>query len=115
MRFVGKPVTPGMFVSTMRWLESSNYRDALAKFDGWLSDPNTLVVRFEDLIASDAEMQRIAAHLGIPYLDGAWEELPGLTITWTGKLSDYRTLWTPYVEGCWNASDGAGILQRWGY
>jgi hypothetical protein len=115
MRFVGKPVTEGMFVSTMRWLESSNYRDALAKFEGWLTDPDTLVVRFEDLIASDAEMRRIAAHLDIPYLDGAWEELPGLTMTWTGKLSNYRDIWTPYVEGCWKSGGGDEILRAWGY
>jgi hypothetical protein len=115
MRFVGKPVTEGMFVSTMRWLGRSNYRDDLAKYEGWLTDPATLVVCFEDLIASPAEMQRLASHLDIPYLDGAWEALPGLTRTWTGKLSDFREIWTPYVEGCWNAGDGAGILQWWGY
>lgn len=115
MRFCQKPVTPGMFVSTFRWVEHSTYRIALAEYEGWLADPATFVVKFEDLIASDTEMRRIAAHLDIPYLDGAWEELPGLTTTWTGKLSDYRDIWNPYVEGCWKTGDGDGILRRWGY
>jgi hypothetical protein len=115
IRFQGKPVTPGMVVSTFRHVEDASYHDALARYEGWLTDPDTMVVRFEHLIVSDAEMRRIATALGISYLDGAFEALPGLTHTWTGQLSDYRTIWSLDLEARWQAEGGSDILRVWGY
>jgi hypothetical protein len=83
--------------------------------EGWLSAPSALVVRYEDLIASDAEMRRIADFLGVPYVDDAWSWLPGLTRSWHPTHSDWRTLWTPQVEAVWTEIGGPDLLARWGY
>lgn len=111
-------VTPGMVLTRLRQYkddESGTLAEVMAEMEGWLTDPATLVVRFEDLKRSDAEMRRIAAWLKVPYLEGAWEQLPGLTMTWNAEPSDHRPFWTPEVEAGWQAIGGPALLARWGY
>lgn len=115
LRFNGQPVTPGMFITAFRLFQTGALVDELAAYEGWLSDPGTLVVSYEDLTASDAEMRRIAAYLGVPYIEGAFADLEGLTATWFAQHSDYRTIWTPEVEAVWVAEGGPALLARWGY
>lgn len=118
LRFSGNTVTPGMFLSQFRKFLLADGRslvDSMAQYEGWLTHPQTLVIRFEDLIASDKAMHDIANYLDVPYINGAFEELPGLTRTWTGKLSDYRMIWTPEVKEQWDAEEGQELLIRWGY
>lgn len=112
LRFEGKPVTPGMFLTAFRDFMDRPLVDAMADYAGWLAG---FVVRYEDLIASDAELRRIADYLGVPYIDGAFEALPGLTRTWFAEHSDYRTIWTPEVEAAWGAEGGNELLTAWGY
>lgn len=90
LRFNGRPVTPGMFITALRLFQHASLVEELAAYEGWLTDPQTLVVSYEALIASDAEMRRIAAYLDVPYLDDAFSELEGLTSTWFAQHSDYR-------------------------
>lgn len=87
----------------------------MAAYEGWLSDAGTLQVRYEDLVASDAEMRRIAAYLGEPYPEGSWEHLPGLTWSWTPNHADWRAVWTPRIERDWSDAGGDELLKRWGY
>lgn len=115
LRFNGKPVTPGMFITAFRMFQYGTLVDEMALFEGWLTDPMALVVSYEALTASDVEMRRIAEYLKVPYLDGAFEELEGLTSTWFPQHSDYRTIWTPEVEAVWAAEGGSDLLARWGY
>jgi hypothetical protein len=115
LRFNGHPVTPGMFITAFRKFQSRSLVEEMAEYDGWLEDPNTLVVEYDALISSDAEMRRIAEYLGVPYLDGAFECLPGLTKTWFPVHSDYSTIWTPEVESVWNAEGGPELLATWNY
>jgi len=110
VRFEGMPVTQGTLISA-----TPRYLAMIAPFEGWLSDPRAHVVRFEDLVASDAAMRGIAAHVGVPYLDDAWPNLPNHTKTWTGRLSDWREHWTPAVDAAWAAAGGPALLERWGY
>ena len=112
LRFNGQPVTPGMFLTTFAQFQERSLIAELAEYEGWLAG---FVVRYEDLIASDVEMRRIAEHLNIPYIDGAFEALPGMTRTWFADHSDYRTIWTPDVESVWIANGGPELLARWGY
>lgn len=72
LRFNGRPVTPGMFITALRLFQHASLVEELAAYEGWLTDPQTLVVSYEALIASDAEMRRIAAYLDVPYLDDAF-------------------------------------------
>lgn len=115
IRFNGQPVTPGMFITAFRRFQDRPLVAEMAEYEGWLTDSSTLVVSYEALIADDAEMRRIADHLGVPYISGAFEALPGLTKTWFAAHSDYRTIWTPEVEAVWSAEGGPELLARWGY
>lgn len=115
LRFNGRPVTPGMFITALRLFQHASLVEELAAYEGWLTDPQTLVVSYEALIASDAEMRRIAAYLDVPYLDDAFSELEGLTSTWFAQHSDYRAIWSPEVEAVWAAEGGNELLARWGY
>ncbi len=114
LRFTGNPLTPGMLITSFRLFQSASLVEEMTAFEGWLSS-DALIVRYEDLIASDAEMRRIAEYLGVPYLDGAFEALPGMTKTWFAEHSDFRSVWTPEVESVWAAEGGPELLARWGY
>lgn len=110
VRFEGMPVTQGTLITAM-----ASYLPQLPRYEGWLTDPDTLVVTFERLVANDQQMREIAAYCGVPYLDDAWPNLPNHTKTWTGRLSDYREHWTPAVDAAWVAAGGPALLERWGY
>lgn len=112
LRFNGQPVTPGMFLTEFRKFQERSLVEEMADYEGWLDG---FVVCYEDLIASDAEMRRIADYLEIPYIEGAFEALPGMTRTWFAEHSDYTTIWTPDVEAAWVAEGGNELLARWGY
>lgn len=116
MRFTGKEMTPGMFITSFRAMDDcGSLVSRLAKFEQWLSDPSVLVIRYEDLIASDECMRNIAAWAKIGYIEGAWEALPGLTRTWYPNHSDHKTFWTSDIEAVWVAEGGQELLNRWGY
>lgn len=126
LRHNGYQVTPGMLMSHIRMFEQradSNSDNPMAgpmaevmrPFERWFTDDRALVVRYEDLIASDAELRRIAEWLRIEYVEGAFEMLPGMTATWSSKHSDWREVWTPQVQRVWEAEGGPDLLKRWGY
>lgn len=131
LRMEEKTVSPGMFITKFRvWKEGTSYKDdygithyipsvstieAMTEYEPWLNDPNTYVIKYEDLIANDVEMKRIASIIDVPYLEDAFLDLPGLTATWNEEHSDYTKIWTPEVEAVWNAEGGKSLLERWGY
>ena len=112
LRFNGQHVTPGMFLTAFLQFQERSLIDELAEYEGWLAG---FVVRYEDLIASDAEMRRIAEHLNIPYIDGAFEAHPAIPRTPCADHADYPTIWTPDVGSFWNKNGGPDLLARWGY
>ncbi|MCC6193746.1 MAG: hypothetical protein IT518_04685 [Burkholderiales bacterium] len=116
LRFTHRPVTPGTFLSALRSFDDGpSLIDAMAAYEPWLRHESTLVVRFEDLIASDLTMRAIASYLGVPYLDGAFDELPGMTKTWNAKHSNHRIVWTDQVAQAWVREGGDDLIARWGY
>lgn len=115
LRFTGNPVTPGMFISAFRHFQSKSLVLELAEYEGWLLDEQTLVVSYEALVANDQELRRIAAYLNTPYIDGAFENLPGMTATWFPIQSNYSDIWTNELETVWNSEGGPELLKRWGY
>lgn len=115
LRMEGATVAPGTFIARFRRYDAGkSLVQAMAEYEPWLTAA-PLPLRFEDLIASDGEMRRLAAYLGVPYLADAWRHLPGATITWSGQFSDYRTVWTDDVQRVWSAEGGDELLARWGY
>ena len=118
LRYTKRTVSPGTFLTAFRSFElsgSTSLVDQMAGYEPWLSDPDTLNIKYEDLVSSDAVMRAIATHIGVPYLDGAFEDLPGWTITWNDVPSDYTEVWTPLVQEAWAAEGGNELLERWGY
>ncbi len=114
IRFRGKQVTPGTFLSCFRKFEDAPLIAEMDKFAGWLTDPAVHVVRYEDLIRDDRTMRDLAKWVGVRYIPGAWEGLPGLTMTWNAEHSDYRAIWTQ-VQDSWERAGGGELLRTWGY
>jgi hypothetical protein len=116
LRFEGKQINVGMYLTYFRrYCEQKSLVNYLDKFESWLRHPNTLVIKYEELIESDKVMRQIAEYLGISYIEGSFELLPGITHTWTGMLSDYKVIWTPQIESIWNNEGGPKLLKAWGY
>lgn len=115
LRSNNKPVTQGMFISAFQSIYGKLFPNSLAEYAGWLTDTNTYVIKFEDLISSDIVMRNLASYLNISYLEDAWPNLPGFTVTWTGEYSDWTKLWTPELDTFWNANGGQEILTIWNY
>lgn len=88
--------------------------DWLTRMGPWLQRAD-VVVRYEDLIESDAALRRIANALGLPYLDDAFSNLPGLTLTWNSQHSDWRKHWTPEIEAAWQSQGLDHIALAYGY
>ena len=65
--------------------------------------------------ALEEAREAIAAHLGVDYVDGAWEWLPGMTRTWHPEHSDWTRVWTPQVQAVFDEIGGPALLERWGY
>jgi hypothetical protein len=115
LRFQQDVVTPGKFLARFRKFDYASLCEEMAQYEGWLYAQNTHVVRYEELIKSERAMRDMAAYLGVPYIDGAWSELPGLTRTWNDVMSDHRTVWTYLVQTVWSEEGGDQLLLRWGY
>lgn len=115
LRFEGSRVTPGMVISKFRLFDKKSLVEEMAEYEGWLTDPDTLVVKFEELVSDPSIIKKIAEFVDTPYIEGAFEELPGLTRTWTGALSNYQDYWTQDVANVWDAEGGPELLKRWNY
>lgn len=113
LRFNRQPVTGGTFLARFRHFQYASMAEEMAKFEPWLRASH--VVRYEDLIRDDQAMRRMAGYLGVPYLEGSWSELPGLTFTWNERHSDYRAIWNPHLEEVWAREGGNELMKRWGY
>ena len=115
LRHQNKPVTPGTFLSSFRYFGSGSLVDDMRLFEGWLEDGRVYVLRFEDLLADSRALRNLAAYLELPYYEGAFEHIPGPTITYNEKRSDYRDVWSSEVQKIWASEGGSQLLDRWGY
>lgn len=117
VRHFKQPVTDGTLVASMRNVANTwrPLNDSLAAYEGWLTHPGTLVVRFEDLSTNPETLNLIADYMGSEVPEDAWGNLPGGTATWTGALSDWRAVWTDRVDKHWHDIGGPALLKTWGY
>lgn len=116
LRWKNLPVTVGMYLTKYRLFMSYPLRTEMLEYADWLTDANTFVVSFEALLRDDAELRRIAEYLGVPYIDGAFEDLPGFTVTWIdGNHADHRSIWCDQIEQAWQLEGGAEIQATFGY
>ena len=118
LRMHNIPLTTGVLISKMQSFESENYVQHCEPYLGWLSDNNTFNIKFEDLIKDGGTTFKVIAnYLNVPYLEDAYPNRFGLTATWSGELSDYKTLaaWTAAVDETWTAIGGDQLEQDLGY
>lgn len=74
------------------------------------------VVRFEDLIASKTEMDRIADYMLVKHsTDDTFKRLYGESPTWTGKLSEWQNHWGSAIDHIWNMEGMTKIEKQLGY
>lgn len=114
LRMHGQPVTPGTFLAAFRKFHTDSLVNEMAAYEPWIVQ-SYHVARYEALIANRSEMIDIADYLDVPYIEGAWEQLPGMTRTWNAEPSDYRSVWSPDVEAAWKAEGGRTLVEDWGY
>lgn len=112
---MGKPVTQGMFIAHLHKFEVAPFAEELTAFAGWLDDARTIHVRYEDLVYNAQGLKDLAGKLGVPYLDDAYPNLPGMTVSWQKKHANWAEIWGPPVEHAWNSIGGPRLLERWGY
>lgn len=115
LRHNSESVTPGLFISRFRKFQFKSLIEEMADYEGWLTDPRTIIIRYENLVTDIHVMEDIATFMNVPYLNGAWEELPGLTRTWNAVKSDHKSIWTSDVQKVWADEGGNELLKRWGY
>jgi hypothetical protein len=118
--FEGKVITPGGIISRFRQYEAwgVSFVDDMNQYYEWLSDPATYVIDFDVLLTDPKEIRRLADHLGAPYIQGAFELLPGdkcPTQTWMGKETYWKDHWTDDVQRVWSDEGGDQLLKDWGY
>jgi hypothetical protein len=69
----------------------------------FLSDPKTLVVRYEELVSNPSTIRAVCAFVGYEYKEGAFEALP---MAWTPTnrfdKSDWTQHWTPAIDAVWS-------------
>lgn len=90
--------------------------DAPTEYGAWIGDADTTVIRFEDLIASDAGMRAVAAWLGVDY-NGTFDQLQvaDSTPTWHFPHSDWTKLWNADIQAAWEAAGGPAMEAAYGY
>lgn len=104
-------VTQGFLIARMHDLYSE-----WMGFLPFLSDPEILAVRLEDLRGDGGEtIRRIAEHIGKPYLQDAYDNLPGMTYSWNEVPSRWQDHWTPEVDAGWVKERGPEVEKAFGY
>lgn len=115
LRFMSGPITEGKIIHAIQTYDGGLVGDRFAAYEGYLSDPDAHVVTFENLISDESELRGISEFLACPYIDDAFVNILGLTITWTGKLSNWSDHWTDLIDAAWAEAGGYEAEQRWNY
>ena len=116
LRFTGRPVTQGMIIEQIRNYGNIGIVNACAEYTPYLSDDSVLCVKYENLYTDGGKtVEEIADFLGVPVLDDCYPNIPGLTVTWTGKPSNWKEHWTDEVDKVWVKCGGPELEAAWKY
>ena len=116
LRAEEKPITIGMSLTKFNYITNGTLVKELNSYSGWLRDPKTLVVSFESLLKDDKELKRIANYLEVPYINEAFENISGHTVTWVdNNHSNFLNLWCEQLEDVWNTEGGIEVQKLYGY
>jgi hypothetical protein len=89
-------------------------------FEGYLTDPNTLTVRFELMLTDPQELQKIADYLELPLIDDHFKKIWGrgptfMTDKVQNKHTDWRDYWNDTYEGVWSFHGGYEVENALNY
>lgn len=116
LRFTGEKVTQGFLMGLFKSYDGYPLYDSYARYQPYQEDKDTLIVRFEELFSDGgSSLERVADFIGVPLLDDAYDNIEGLTLTYTGKLSDWRDHWSDLVEAAWIEARGDEVEKLWSY
>ena len=115
MRFTRTESAQGFLIGAFDNFYELPLYEQFAGYAPYKDDKDVLTVRFEDLISTPKTLEDIAEYLEVPMLSDAFDRLPGLTVTWTGKLSNWADHWTNEVETAWVKARGPEVEAMWNY
>ena len=114
-RFQGRPIAAGFLIGIIRayMVRDKSMRAYFEAFLPWMEQSHC--IRYESLCDSDETLRGVAAFLGVPYLDDAFPNLLGGTMSWTGKPSDWRAHWNDSIQRVWEEEGMDEIEKVLGY
>jgi len=89
--------------------------DNMSVYVGWLSAPNTLNIKFEELLTDPNQINVIAEFIGMEPVENHFIDLWGQTPTFTPDPSIWRDFWTPVIATKWVESGGLELEMALGY
>ena len=104
----------GMINSIPYGVMGSRLNECAEHFAPWLHDADTTVIRYENELMTPAGVQKVADWLGVPFVD-VTAQIPGDTVTWTGRPSDWQLCWNDEVQAVWEANGGLLLEAAYGY
>lgn len=103
-------------------LNEKNYIDnipyivqEMSEYIGWMTDADTLHIKFEELLTDSTQIDRIGAYIGLPPITDHWLNIWGGTPTFTNSLSVWRDFWTPGMAVEWVKNGGIELENVLGY
>ena len=115
VRFIKQQVTEGFIIHEMKTFEDNGLVQCLNDYSGYLTDKDTLVVSFESLISEESELRNISDFIGCEYIGDAFNNIIGLTPTYTGELSNWEDHWTDNIDKEWVKLNGHTAERLWNY
>lgn len=114
-RWDQRPLASGSLINLLRDCDGEPFVTGYRRYLPWLEDERVRCMPYEALTGSDAGLRLVALYLGIPYLEDAFVNLPGLTMTWTGKPSVWQDHWTEQLSKEWKLYGGDDLEHELGY
>lgn len=81
----------------------------------YLKDTKTLNIKFEKLVNSPGELNRISKYLDMPLMDDHFNLSKKGVATWTGRLSNWVELWNCRINSAWIVNGGHELEIELGY
>lgn len=81
----------------------------------YLRDTKTLNIKFENLVSSDKELNRMAKYLDMRLIDDHFDKSKKGVATWTGRLSNWVEVWEGKINSAWIVNGGLELEQKMGY
>lgn len=84
-------------------------------YSRWM-DTSACIIKFENLVSSIDEMNKIADYMGVEHATPeTYGKLYGSSPTWSGRLSEWETVWTDGFDKIWKEEGMVEIEQGLGY